>query len=184
MTLSLLQCPRRITLSLGALLIAITQVACTSYLPIVEADESLFEDEWSFKSERELVGFRPGSPLKLSIEDAVFMALENNGDLRIRRLEPAIAGTFEQIERARFDPVLGAEISTSQERTERFPDELTAPITDFREGLNSCIACGRASPSPRHCYAVAVAPPTSPISSKPASTSRPRSMNSAPSPKV
>lgn len=128
-------------------LAAVSQVSCTSYLPIVEVDESLFQDDWSFERGRISVGFKPGSPLRLSIEDAVLMALENNGDLRIRRLEPAIAGTFEQLERARFDPVLGAEIASSLERTERFPDELNAPISDRREGFNSSIGYAQTFPS-------------------------------------
>lgn len=45
-----------------------------------------------------------GSPLALSVEQAVFLAMQNNRDLRIRQLNPVIAGTFEQIERGRFDP--------------------------------------------------------------------------------
>lgn len=147
MIFSLLPFSRLCTLLLGVLLIVIPLVACTTSLPVVEADKSLFDEDWSLKHNREVVGLRPGTPLKLSIEDAVLMALENNGDLSIRRLEPAIAGTFEEIERARFDPVLGAEIATSEERTERFPEELTAPITDRREGLSSNIGYSQTFPS-------------------------------------
>jgi outer membrane protein TolC len=43
-------------------------------------------------------------PLSLSIERATLLALENNRDLRVQRLSPVIAGTFEDLERGVFDP--------------------------------------------------------------------------------
>ncbi len=120
--------------------------SCAAHPPIVEVDPSLFERDGSFESEREKVALSPGGGLRLSVEDAVLMALENNTDLAIRRLEPAIAGTFEEIERARFDPVLDAEISRTLERTERFPDELDSPISDRREGLTGSIGYSQTFP--------------------------------------
>lgn len=42
----------------------------------------------------------------LTIEQSALMALENNRDLRVNRLTPEIAATFEDIERGRFDPEL------------------------------------------------------------------------------
>lgn len=56
------------------------------------------------------------APLKLSIESAVFMALENNRDLRIQRYEPVIAGAFAKIERGVYDPELFAEFSRTEEK--------------------------------------------------------------------
>ena len=132
---------------LCAVFVVAIHASCTAYLPIVEVDESLFEDDWTFAFERQQVALIPGAALRISVEDAVLMALENNDDLSIRRLEPAIAGTFEQIERARFDPVLGAEITTSLERTERFPDELQESISDRREGLTSSLGYAQTFPS-------------------------------------
>lgn len=52
--------------------------------------------------------------LTISVEDAVLMALGRNRDLRVRQFGPVIAGTFEQIERGRFDPELFGEISASR----------------------------------------------------------------------
>lgn len=46
--------------------------------------------------------------IPLSIEQAALLALENNRDLRVNRLSPEIAATFEDIERGRFDPELFA----------------------------------------------------------------------------
>jgi outer membrane protein TolC len=51
--------------------------------------------------------------IDLTLSDAVFTALENNVAFRINRLEPRIRKTLEAQERALFDPVLGAELSSS-----------------------------------------------------------------------
>ena len=42
--------------------------------------------------------------LVLTVEQAAILALENNRDLRVRRLTPEIVATFEDIERGIFDP--------------------------------------------------------------------------------
>ena len=60
----------------------------------------------------------PAVPLEISIEEAVLLALENNRALRVRRLNPPIQRTFEEQERAVFDPVLSAEVSGSREKAE------------------------------------------------------------------
>lgn len=54
-------------------------------------------------------------PLELSVEEAAVLALSRNRDLTARRLGPVIAGTFEAIERARFDPELFASGTTGKE---------------------------------------------------------------------
>lgn len=56
-----------------------------------------------------------GEPLQLSVENAVFLALQNNRDLAVQQLEPLIAGTFEAVERARFDPTLFGELSLQRD---------------------------------------------------------------------
>ena len=53
--------------------------------------------------------------IDLSIEQAVMATIQYNRDLKIQRLEPVRAGTFEMIERVAFDPELFAEISYSRE---------------------------------------------------------------------
>lgn len=57
-----------------------------------------------------------GEILELSVEELALHVLENNGDLRARRLAPVIAGTFEQIERGVFDPELFVEVAAAEER--------------------------------------------------------------------
>ena len=58
-------------------------------------------------------------PIELSLESAVFQALANNRDLAVQQLEPVIAGTFEDLERAQFDPTVFAEAALSRERAEQ-----------------------------------------------------------------
>jgi len=56
-------------------------------------------------------------PIKLSVEQAVMMALTNNRDLQVERHGPVITGTFELIERGDFDPELFAEVEYFRERS-------------------------------------------------------------------
>lgn len=55
-------------------------------------------------------------PLELSVEQAVMLSLERNRDLRVRRIDPVIAGTFQRIERGAFDPELFLELEYSEEK--------------------------------------------------------------------
>ncbi len=59
------------------------------------------------------------SPAVISIERAVSLALRNNRGLRVEMLQPMITGTFEELERARFDPVLDGEVMILRERSQR-----------------------------------------------------------------
>ena len=49
-------------------------------------------------------------PVKLSLEQAVVLALRQNRDLAVQQLEPVIVGAFEQIERGVYDPEIFAEL--------------------------------------------------------------------------
>jgi outer membrane protein TolC len=57
-----------------------------------------------------------GEPLELSVEEVVMLVLQNNRDLKVQRLNPVIAGTFEQLERGAFDPELFASLDYAEER--------------------------------------------------------------------
>ena len=48
----------------------------------------------------------PNSPLKIGIEEAILLAMENNQALIVERMNPQIQSTFEQEELAVFDPLL------------------------------------------------------------------------------
>lgn len=54
---------------------------------------------------------------KLTLEQAVSLALQHNGDLQVQAFEPLVAGTFLALERARFAPELFAEISRRDNRS-------------------------------------------------------------------
>ncbi len=55
--------------------------------------------------------------LELSIEEVVVLVLQNNRDLRVQRLNPVIAGSFEQLERGAFDAELFAELEYGEEQS-------------------------------------------------------------------
>ncbi|EDY83939.1 outer membrane efflux protein [Verrucomicrobiia bacterium DG1235] len=58
---------------------------------------------------------RDGDYLTLSVEDAVFTALERNRELRIQTLEPIRTGAFELIERGQFQPELYGVLQAGEE---------------------------------------------------------------------
>ncbi|MCG3179103.1 MAG: hypothetical protein BIFFINMI_01434 [Phycisphaerae bacterium] len=57
------------------------------------------------------------APLKVTVEQAILLALANNRELSVRRLNPAVLGTFEQQERAVFDPDVTAELTHARDRS-------------------------------------------------------------------
>ncbi len=54
--------------------------------------------------------------IDLSVEQVAMLALQSNQELRVRRLNPLITGTFEQIERGVFDPELFGEFEYFREK--------------------------------------------------------------------
>jgi len=68
----------------------------------------------------------PPGPLKITIQEALLLVLENNRSLVVERLNPSIVKTFEDQERAVFDPVTEAEISAGRDKAQR----LTGSGTD------------------------------------------------------
>ncbi len=61
----------------------------------------------------------PEGPLKLTVENTILLAVENNKAFRVQRLKPAIRRTFEEQERAVFDPTVGATASNRRADAER-----------------------------------------------------------------
>lgn len=57
--------------------------------------------------------------LRLTVSDAVVMALSNNRALEVERLSPSIRATFEEQESAMFDPVMEGSISTERSKERR-----------------------------------------------------------------
>jgi len=61
---------------------------------------------------QQIVSLAEKGPLKITVKDAIIIALENNRSLLVERINPSIRETFEDQELAVFDPTVEAEIST------------------------------------------------------------------------
>ncbi len=82
----------------------------------------------------------PPGPLKITVTEAILLSLENNRSLVVERLNPAITKTFEDAQRAVFDPNAAAEISggrTDGERQARAGSETESFIKDEGMGVIS-----------------------------------------------
>jgi outer membrane protein TolC len=82
----------------------------------------------------------PPGPLKVTVTDAILLSLENNRSLVVQRLDPAIRQTFEDQERAVFDPTTAADVSAGRvegERLARAGSQTEDFTTDFIDGTIS-----------------------------------------------
>ncbi len=82
----------------------------------------------------------PPGPLKLTVTEAILLCLENNRGLEVQRLNPSIRQTFEEQERAVFDPVTGVDVSAGRvkgERLARSGSDTEDFTTDAAEGIIS-----------------------------------------------
>jgi len=81
----------------------------------------------------------PG-PLKITVTEAILLCLENNRSFVVERLNPSIRQTFEDQERAVFDPATNADISAGRVKGEslaRSGSETEDFSTDAAEGIIS-----------------------------------------------
>ena len=80
--------------------------------------------------------------LDLTLEQAVILALERNRSLRVERFQPVIAGTFVDVERAVFDPVLFAQGRYERFRDRSLDDALARffSIDGSRSGINGGVS--------------------------------------------
>ncbi len=82
----------------------------------------------------------PPGPLKVTITEAILLCLENNRSLVVQRLNPSIQQTFEDRERAVFDPVTHADVSAGRVKGEslaRSGSETEDYTKDAAEGIIS-----------------------------------------------
>ncbi len=75
------------------------------------------------------------------------MALEHNRSLRVQRMNPIIAGTFEELERATFDPVVFGQASAERRRDEFLSPTLDDTLTDESERFNFSAGVGQFFPT-------------------------------------
>jgi outer membrane protein TolC len=73
----------------------------------------------------------PEGAIEVTVEESILLALENNRSLRVERFNPSIRRTFEDEERAVFDPVITGDLSGSRERSE-VRSGTTGKITEAR----------------------------------------------------
>ncbi|PIP37360.1 MAG: TolC family protein [Desulfobacterales bacterium CG07_land_8_20_14_0_80_52_14] len=73
-------------------------------------------------------------PLRISLMEAILMAIQNNRTLAAEKITPYIQQTYEEQERAKFDPVLGGEFSTEQDDGKK-PIQTGAGIENLRSTI-------------------------------------------------
>jgi len=61
----------------------------------------------------------PKGPLRIGVQEAILLAMENNQSLLIERMNPQIQRTFEQEELAVFDPLLSPQVSNRRTVADR-----------------------------------------------------------------
>lgn len=76
-------------------------------------------------------------PLQLSVEQAVALALQHNPELAAEQQAPVIAASFEDVERARFDPAIFGRVGASRVLSQQQFDNTneTLDITNERQNL-------------------------------------------------
>ncbi len=77
-------------------------------------------------------------PLRIDVERAILLAMENNKSLIVQRMTPEISRTFEDEQRAVFDPVVsgqGSQRRTVADRLARFGSGVESQIADTATGL-------------------------------------------------
>ena len=109
--------------------------------PSVPAETSIsIQGESVESAETTTPRFIPPGPLKITIVEAILLSLENNRALVVERLNPPIQKTFEEEERAVFDPETNAEFSVGRidaRRLERSEAENENFTTDTVDGIIS-----------------------------------------------
>ncbi len=109
--------------------------------PNVPADTAVKMDlESSEQSEQIETPALPPGPFKVTIVEAVLLSLENNRSLVVQRVDPSIQQTYEDQERAVFDPTTNADIAAGRvegERLARSGSETEDFTNDFVDGIIS-----------------------------------------------
>ena len=114
---------KSVTATYGVVLVcyALSQSSCTSLYLQSGSDETLSKTTMNSSENppgshptkiadvNEVVA--PQGPLRIGVQEAILLAMENNQSLLIERMNPQIQRTFEQEELSVFDPLLSPEVS-------------------------------------------------------------------------
>ncbi len=80
-------------------------------------------------------------PLQITIGQATLLSLENNKSLIVQRIDPQITRTFEQEQRAVFDPVLTGQLAYEKEKID------AGPITSEVSGVSAAVGVDQFLPT-------------------------------------
>ena len=99
----------------------ILPLSCVNNKDVRISKEEISSEAYSEKDMSAAIKIRPipqqsvnipeKGPLIITVKDAILLSLENNRSLSVERINPSIRKTFEDEERAVFDPTVEAEVS-------------------------------------------------------------------------
>ncbi len=117
-------CLRKSFVMLLILSFLLLTLSCVTTKDVRIAEEQIPSDVYSEKDMSAAVEIKPISqqivnlpekgPLKITVKEAILIALENNRSLLVERINPSISKTFEDQELAVFNPPVEAGVSTQR----------------------------------------------------------------------
>ena len=86
-------------------------------------------------------------PLKVDIERAIMLAMENNRSLVVQRMNPEIQRTFEEEERTTFDTLLSGQVSQRRNVADRLSRAGSGVESSVVDGINGVISLDKLFPT-------------------------------------
>jgi len=86
-------------------------------------------------------------PLKIDIQRAILLAMENNRSLVVERMNPEISRTFEEEELAIFEPLLGAEVSNRRSVADRLTRAISSAESSTLDSITGSVSLGTLLPT-------------------------------------
>lgn len=86
-------------------------------------------------------------PLKIGIQKAILLAMDNNRSLVVERMNPEIKRTFEKEELAIFEPVLGAEVSNRRSVADRLTRTVSSAESSTLDSVTGLISLSKLFPT-------------------------------------
>ena len=78
--------------------------------------------------------------LTINIEEAILLSMENNRSLIVQQMDPEIRRTYEEEERAIFDPVLGANVSPRRTVSDRLSRAGSSTESQTVDSMNGSVS--------------------------------------------
>jgi len=89
----------------------------------------------------------PKGPLKIGIQEAILLAMENNQALIVERMNPQIQRTLEQEELAVFDPILSPQISNRRTVSDRLSRAGSSTESSTVDSINGSVLLAKLFPT-------------------------------------